>query len=86
MTTVWNSHVLGLGLTVSSDIMTPARDPKHAIFWLFGWVFGRGTDPKGPRMAVVFIWVDSWVLATILDPFQVKSSPSSTVGAVEAVK
>ena len=33
--------------------------------------FGRGTGPRGEKMAGRFTGVDSQVLATILDPFRV---------------
>ena len=37
-----------------------------AIFW---WIFGRGTGPRGEKMAAACQGVDSQDLATILEPF-----------------
>ena len=50
--------------------MTPARDPKQAIVWLFWRFFGRGTGPRGEKMAGRSLGTDSQDLATILDPFR----------------
>ena len=56
---------------VSMNSAPPTKlkySPVH--FSDFCRVFGRGTGPKGSGTAVGFIWADSWVLATILDPFR----------------
>ena len=44
------------------------RSGVSARFWQG---FGHRTGPKGSGTAVGFIWADSWVLATILDPFRI---------------
>ena len=44
---------------------------KRAMFDLFCRIWGRGSGPRGEKMAVACPGVDSQVLATILDPFRV---------------
>ena len=46
-------------------------DPKQAICSSFCRIFGRGTGPRGEKMAVACWGTDSQDLATILDPFRV---------------
>ena len=53
------------GRPVAVKAHDPSARPQTGDF--FG--FGRGTGPKGSLTAVAFIWADSWVLATIMDPF-----------------
>ena len=46
---------------------------RGAVDWEFGLYFGglgRGTGPKGEKMAAASPGVDSQDLATILDPFR----------------
>ena len=50
--------------------MTPAPDPKQAMFCCFGRILGRGTGSRGLEMAVACLGIDSQVLATILDTFR----------------
>ena len=45
------------------------RSRSH-FFFDFWRVSGRGTGAKGSGTAVGFMWADSWILATILDPFR----------------
>ena len=48
----------------------PSARPQTGHFLTFCRIWGRRTGPKGLEMAVEYIWVDSQVLATILDSFQ----------------
>ena len=52
------------------ELITPARDPKQAMFLPFLQIFGRGTGPRGLEIAAACLGVDSEVLATILDTFR----------------
>ena len=57
--------------TLAQEKMTPARDPKQVTFSPFWRVLGRGTGPRGEKMAAARPGVDSQDVATILDPFRI---------------